>query len=366
SRTLRSAGITPSELGAVLLVGGSSRIPLIAKMVSAELGRPIVVDAHPKYAVALGAATLAAHATTGQVRTEFVDHAGGASTASTASSADAAPPPTRPPAPPPPLREVPVQEPARLAHRLPPPPRQAPPNQPAPNQGPPRQGPPPGVEHRPPAPAHAYSPGPPDAPPAWAYPPGATQNRVPAHSDTIPPGRMAPARPTPTPSTRPPYAPPPVPPGPGAGASPWQEPPSTERHDDAAPPPPARARRRGVLVGALVVIVLALVAAAYLLVLRPAASAGTTQLNLTTSQVRIGDSYFATASGFLPGEKVTFSWTGPTNGVMEADPTDTNGRTTHGPIIERDPPGRYVIIATGMTTGRRATADIEVLPEDGN
>ena len=59
SRTLRSAQVSPSELSAVLLVGGSSRIPLVARMVSEELGRPTVVDTHPKYAVALGAATIA-------------------------------------------------------------------------------------------------------------------------------------------------------------------------------------------------------------------------------------------------------------------------------------------------------------------
>lgn len=58
-RTLRSAQVDPNMLSAVLLVGGSSRIPLVARMISEELGRPTVVDAHPKYAVALGAATLA-------------------------------------------------------------------------------------------------------------------------------------------------------------------------------------------------------------------------------------------------------------------------------------------------------------------
>ena len=58
-RTLRSARSTPNQLSAVLLVGGSSRIPLVSRMISEELGRPTVVDAHPKYAVALGAATLA-------------------------------------------------------------------------------------------------------------------------------------------------------------------------------------------------------------------------------------------------------------------------------------------------------------------
>ncbi|OZM79326.1 Hsp70 family protein [Pseudonocardia sp. MH-G8] len=58
-RALRSAQVEPSRLSAVLLVGGSSRIPLVSRMISEELGRPTVVDAHPKYAVALGAATLA-------------------------------------------------------------------------------------------------------------------------------------------------------------------------------------------------------------------------------------------------------------------------------------------------------------------
>jgi actin-like ATPase involved in cell morphogenesis len=55
-RSIRSAGIEPADLHAVLLVGGSSRIPLVAQMVESELGRPVAVDAHPKHAVALGAA----------------------------------------------------------------------------------------------------------------------------------------------------------------------------------------------------------------------------------------------------------------------------------------------------------------------
>jgi len=62
SRTLHSAQVAPTDLSAVLLVGGSSRIPLVARMVAAELGCPTVVDTHPKHAVALGAATLVASA----------------------------------------------------------------------------------------------------------------------------------------------------------------------------------------------------------------------------------------------------------------------------------------------------------------
>jgi len=63
SRTLQAAQVEPADLSAVLLVGGSSRIPLIARMVSAELGCPTVVDTHPQHVVALGAATHAANAT---------------------------------------------------------------------------------------------------------------------------------------------------------------------------------------------------------------------------------------------------------------------------------------------------------------
>ncbi|HEX6358432.1 Hsp70 family protein, partial [Actinophytocola sp.] len=58
-RAVRSAGLTPEQLHSVLLVGGSSRMPLVGQLVTAELGRPVAVDTHPKHAVALGAARLA-------------------------------------------------------------------------------------------------------------------------------------------------------------------------------------------------------------------------------------------------------------------------------------------------------------------
>jgi molecular chaperone DnaK len=56
---LRSADVSPEQLHSVLLVGGSSRMPIVAQLVGAELGRPVAVDTHPKHAVALGAAWLA-------------------------------------------------------------------------------------------------------------------------------------------------------------------------------------------------------------------------------------------------------------------------------------------------------------------
>ncbi|MDZ7673984.1 MAG: Hsp70 family protein [Acidimicrobiales bacterium] len=61
-RALEAAHVTADELAAVLLVGGSSRIPLVTEMVSDAVGRPVAFDAHPKHAVALGAALAAAAA----------------------------------------------------------------------------------------------------------------------------------------------------------------------------------------------------------------------------------------------------------------------------------------------------------------
>lgn len=60
NNTLRSAEVTAQDVQAVLLVGGSSRVPLVAQVISSELGRPVALDAHPKHGVALGAAIVAA------------------------------------------------------------------------------------------------------------------------------------------------------------------------------------------------------------------------------------------------------------------------------------------------------------------
>ncbi|GGN63663.1 hypothetical protein GCM10010112_23110 [Actinoplanes lobatus] len=58
-RAIRSADVTPGQLHSILLVGGSSRMPIVAQLVASEFDRPVAVDAHPKHAVALGAAWLA-------------------------------------------------------------------------------------------------------------------------------------------------------------------------------------------------------------------------------------------------------------------------------------------------------------------
>ena len=58
-RSVESAGFGFEGVDRVLLVGGSSRTPLVAEMVREATGRPIVVDAQPKDSVALGAAFVA-------------------------------------------------------------------------------------------------------------------------------------------------------------------------------------------------------------------------------------------------------------------------------------------------------------------
>ncbi len=55
-RAVASAGLTAGDLAGVLLVGGSSRIPLVAELVTQHTGRPVLVDADAKLVVALGAA----------------------------------------------------------------------------------------------------------------------------------------------------------------------------------------------------------------------------------------------------------------------------------------------------------------------
>ncbi len=99
-RAIESAGVTPADLKSVLLVGGSSRIPLVSELVAAELGRPVAVDVHPKHSVALGAALFADRS-----------HGGGASVPPPPPvvAGDAGEPP--PPTPPKTKKEKPPKEP---------------------------------------------------------------------------------------------------------------------------------------------------------------------------------------------------------------------------------------------------------------
>ncbi len=58
-RAIHSAGMTERDIDAVVLAGGSSRIPLVAQVISAEFGLPIVVGSRPEASTSLGAAWLA-------------------------------------------------------------------------------------------------------------------------------------------------------------------------------------------------------------------------------------------------------------------------------------------------------------------
>jgi len=138
-RALRSADVNPGQVTAVLLVGGSSRTPLVAEMVSSALGRPVAVDAHPKHGVALGAAITAAEVgLSGPATAAAPGPAAGAAAAGAATLTAAAamagipdpgPAPTAateawpapPPAPPTPVPPAPMP-PADLGGEGPPPP----------------------------------------------------------------------------------------------------------------------------------------------------------------------------------------------------------------------------------------------------
>jgi molecular chaperone DnaK (HSP70) len=107
-RALRGAGVTPEQMSAVLLVGGSSRIPLVSQLVGGELGRPIAVDANPKDAVALGAAVAAAQAV----------GAGSPESVTTAPVPVVAPPPVTTVAPPAPVAPAPMPAPAKKESKV--------------------------------------------------------------------------------------------------------------------------------------------------------------------------------------------------------------------------------------------------------
>ena len=60
TRVVESAGMDKSDIDKILLVGGSSRIPLIAETIKIEFGQEPVMEINPDEAVAIGAAYYAA------------------------------------------------------------------------------------------------------------------------------------------------------------------------------------------------------------------------------------------------------------------------------------------------------------------
>jgi YVTN family beta-propeller protein len=101
-RVLRAARVPPSQLSAVLLVGGSSRIPLVAQMVSEAFGRPTVVGTHPEHVVALGAAVLAETRRTKAPALLLIGADGGRTAAASVVGTSSGPGPVLAPSAPPP------------------------------------------------------------------------------------------------------------------------------------------------------------------------------------------------------------------------------------------------------------------------
>ncbi len=101
-RMLDHAGLSMDQVSRFLLVGGSAQIPLVAETIRIETGRPVAVDAHPKFAVAMGAAGLAPR----------LPPAGVTRTPATPTVTSSPPAPPAPPAPTPPAPAHPVASPA--------------------------------------------------------------------------------------------------------------------------------------------------------------------------------------------------------------------------------------------------------------
>jgi hypothetical protein len=91
------------------------------------------------------------------------------------------------------------------------------------------------------------------------------------------------------------------------------------------------------------------------------AGAGAAQLVLSEPRIKVGNKYSAAAIGFRPGEKVRFSWTGPSTGEMSVPAADSHGTASPGEVFERDPPGHYTITVTGLSSGRTAAAALDVI-----
>jgi actin-like ATPase involved in cell morphogenesis len=54
THVLSAAGVQPSDLAAIVLVGGCCRMPIVAELLQREFGVPIALGTHPEFDVALG------------------------------------------------------------------------------------------------------------------------------------------------------------------------------------------------------------------------------------------------------------------------------------------------------------------------
>uniref|UniRef100_UPI00157105D8 Hsp70 family protein n=1 Tax=Agromyces sp. Marseille-P2726 TaxID=2709132 RepID=UPI00157105D8 len=73
-RAVEGADLELDDLATVLLIGGSSRIPAVAQLISAELELPVAVDADPKASISLGAAVAASRLLEPMPAQDAADH----------------------------------------------------------------------------------------------------------------------------------------------------------------------------------------------------------------------------------------------------------------------------------------------------
>ena len=338
SQTLASAQVKPGELSAVLLVGGSSRIPLVARMVSAELGRPIVVDPHPKHAVALGAARLAAQARLPATGTVFDTRVTPKVATTPAPSVLATPAPatrTQPEV------IVPPRPPASEA---------------IPRPQPPPAGPASTPERRRRRPWLVIATGAVlvAATGTAAFvllKPGPQPARLALSTCQVRIGETYVAT--------------------ASGFSPgenvrfsWTGP--TNGVMGAFPADQSGTRVHGGILerdppGTYAIFATGLTSGRTSTAGLVVTDTDTARLALSSCQVMRGETYAVSASGFASGETVRLSWTGASNGVLGNFAADPAGACSHGGIVEKDPPGTYTVTATGLRSGRTASAGLQVL-----
>ncbi|WP_308200864.1 Hsp70 family protein [Actinoplanes sp. M2I2] len=107
---IAAAGLRPSELAGLFLVGGSSRVPLVARLLHAELGIAPTVLEQPELPVAEGA-TLSAPAGASAMPVAAAPISGPSTEPAGPPTAAAPPTPTPPPSGPPPSAPVPAVSP---------------------------------------------------------------------------------------------------------------------------------------------------------------------------------------------------------------------------------------------------------------
>ena len=72
-QTIEDAGKQPADIDVILLVGGSTRTPLVCEMLAEHVGAPVRQDIHPDLCVALGAGLLASRLAGHDVNRVLVD-----------------------------------------------------------------------------------------------------------------------------------------------------------------------------------------------------------------------------------------------------------------------------------------------------